>query len=258
MIDILFVAWNRLEFTKESLDTLIANTDWRLVRNLIVHDDGSTDGTAEWLRNYSPLHYYKQALGCEEVVIRHGQLGSPTGVMNQYLREPGQTFLAKIDNDAMMPPGWLNEAIAVMESHPELNLLGLGAWMPVGPAPRTYEPCKAIGGIGLMRSSAFECCLPWEGGRYGGAQMWQSDHMQEPIVLTGPITEERKVNPPHRVSQSGWISPGIPVFLLDMIPFEPWASFSAQYIEKGWQRRWTTHPETDSHLWSWWKESCVA
>ena len=51
MIDILYVGWNRLEFTKATFEALKANTDWSLVRHLHIHDDGSTDGTREWLRD---------------------------------------------------------------------------------------------------------------------------------------------------------------------------------------------------------------
>jgi glycosyltransferase involved in cell wall biosynthesis len=246
VIDILFVAWNRLEFTRESLKTLVANTDWSLVRRLIIHDDGSTDGTREYVTND-----YGNLVGPRQVRVFHGQIGSPTSVMNSYLRErePEVTFLAKIDNDAMMPPGWLNDALYVMERSPELGFLGLGAWMPVGDGPRTYELCKAVGGICLMRTRAFDCCLPWAGGRWGGSQMWQSDHMTAPIVITGPEREERL---PHRLSVSGWINPGIPVFLLDQVPFEPWISLSKQYILNGWQRSWPIYPETETHLWDWW------
>ena len=240
MIDVLYIAWNRLEYVKVSLKNLIETTDWSLVRRFIIHDDGSTDGTAEYIDSLR--------IGSH---VHHGRVGSPTGVMNLYV-DQGVEFLAKVDNDAMMPPRWLNDALDVMSRHPELNLLGLGAWMPVGPdRPYTYEKAKAIGGIGLMRSRAFECCLPWDGGRYGGAQMWQSDHMQEPIVLTGPITPERKIKLPHRVSVSGWINPGIPVFLLDQLPGKPWSELRARYVQNEWQRSWSIYPEGDSHLWSW-------
>lgn len=245
MIDVLFVAWNRLEYTKTSLANLVETTNWGLVRRLIIHDDGSTDGTAEYLDGL----YLAEKIG-RTVTHANTKIGSPTGVMNCHI-DRGAEFLAKVDNDAMMPPRWLDESLAVMDRHPELNLLGLGAWMPVGAGQRTYEVAKAIGGIGLMRTKAFECCLPWDGGRYGGAQMWQSDHMQEPVVLTGPITPERRVREPHRVSVSGWINPGIPVFLLDQMPGEKWNKLREEYEAMGWQRHWPTYPLEDKHLWEW-------
>ncbi len=48
-VDLLYLACNRLEFTQETFTALIANTDWQLVHELFVYDDGSQDGTREWL-----------------------------------------------------------------------------------------------------------------------------------------------------------------------------------------------------------------
>jgi len=49
-VDLLYLACNRLEFTRETFATLVRNTDWDLVHELFVMDDGSTDGTRQWLR----------------------------------------------------------------------------------------------------------------------------------------------------------------------------------------------------------------
>lgn len=46
-VDLFYPAWNRLEFTRETFGALLANTEWPLVRELVVYDDGSSDGTRE-------------------------------------------------------------------------------------------------------------------------------------------------------------------------------------------------------------------
>jgi glycosyltransferase involved in cell wall biosynthesis len=165
MIDILFLAHNRIEFTKASLETLCKNTDWSEVRRLIVSDDNSIDGTREYLKEFS--------YPCDtELVV--GKFGGPVAVMNRYLCEregenDGRIF-AKIDNDVMVPPGWLNECLRTMSKHPELGLLGIEAFTPLGTPPagdaRDYEPARHIGGIGLMRAGCF-VTLPRANGRLG-------------------------------------------------------------------------------------------
>ena len=36
----------------------------------------------------------------------------------------------------------------------------------------------------------------------------------------------------------GWITPDLPVVLLDRLPFDPWLGLAEMYVEKGWQRDW--------------------
>src|SRR5262245_55562958 len=53
-VDLLYLACNRLEFTQETFATLLVNTDWHYVRELFVCDDGSVDGTRQWLDKNAP------------------------------------------------------------------------------------------------------------------------------------------------------------------------------------------------------------
>jgi hypothetical protein len=48
-VDLLYLAFNRLAFTRLTFETLLANTDWNLVDRLLVYDDGSEDGTRAYL-----------------------------------------------------------------------------------------------------------------------------------------------------------------------------------------------------------------
>lgn len=227
--DVLFLAHNRREFTKVSFSALLANTNWDLVRRLLVYDDDSIDGTREYLRDRLPL------LDCDVSFVEH-TLGGPPAVMNTYLHgHDGRTAdaFAKIDNDIVAPPGWLDVLLGVFELEPELELLG----MEPGRAGRRPEDfaggygwidCSHIGGVGLMRTSAFSDRPPINArGRFGFTE-WQ--HVYEPV--------------------RGWVSPDLPVCALDMVPDEPWSSLSAEYVAQGWQRRWPPYDERVSrYLW---------
>jgi hypothetical protein len=247
-IDILFLAKNRLEFTRESLAALEANTNWDLVRKLWICDDRSTDGTERlW-----PAKVPHLAVG----FMPFAKFGSPAAIMNSFAMhgDPPDVF-AKIDNDTIVPPGWLDQCVAVMEAHPDLDLLGIEPpssrtphyeggkrsecpeltgsvvyradnWLKAG-----YAPCDSIGGIGLMRTKCFLDNEPLKPHSiYGGFTEWQ---LQHPRI------------------RKGWIVPPLDVFLLDRLPFGIWAELSKEYESKGWQRAWSKYPK-DSTLWKWW------
>ncbi len=236
-MDILFVTFNRQAFTEFSFDMLIANTDWSLVDRLVVWDDYSTDGTLDWLREN--LDRVPKA----EVQLRVGGYRSPVAIMNRYIeRFGGETDLfAKIDNDIVVPPGWLNDLLRVMDANPKLELLGMEAAFtrtrgpdpdPFGHDCHTWEPCSHIGGVGLMRTSAFlkRRKIP-ASGRFGFTQFQEWDDNL----------------------QRGWITPDLHVACLDQIPFEPWRSLSVRYVQEGWQREWPTYGEID-YFWEWWPD----
>jgi hypothetical protein len=267
MIDILFLTHNRRKFTEASFEALMENTNLDLVSGLVVCDDRSADGTHELMADQTRV--FRANLGkptvfrysvkfadlTEEEKEKEGGLGSPVAVMADYLASPGAQFWAKIDSDVIVPPGWLDQCAATFESHPELDLLGIEppdsrcphftqSYRPdatrdleMADGPPSYVPVSTIGGIGVFRRRAFERRPLTPHGKYGGFEAWQRAHTQ---VVRGQIR------------------PALDLFLLDRLPVEPWASLSADYIAKGWQRPWRTYSAGFSHLWQWWlKESKI-
>jgi hypothetical protein len=251
-LDILFLAKNRQEFTRESLAALGANTNWELVRKYYIWDDGSVDGTQAVIR--------AEGLGYPTST----SYGSPAAAMSAFVAmpDPPDAF-AKIDNDVIVPPGWLDACVAVMEAHPELDLLGIeppasrtphyeggprskcpeldveqkyrpGMSPAETPRYQDYAPCDSIGGIGLMRTKAF-----------------LENEPLKPHSTYGGFTEFQLQHP--RITK-GWIVPPLKVFLLDRMPTEPWMSLGREYERKGWQRAWSKYPmAARDELWGWWK-----
>lgn len=216
MIDILFVAWNRREMTEASFAALLANTDWNQIETLHVHDDGSEDGTNRYLQDT-----LEQVPADVHVRYRSAPLRSPVQVMNEYLDGAGADWFAKIDNDACVPPGWVDALTGVRDSNPDVDAIGMEAGMTAvanrnEPWDGVYrlEPCTHIGGIGLIRTGAFTSPMP-ANGRYGFGDFQR-----------------------HQRLRRGWITPDLPLVLLDRLPFEPWLSLSAYYVALGWQRDW--------------------
>lgn len=242
MIDVLFVAWNRLEFTKAAVEALLQNTDWeKHEARLILYDDGSEDGTREYLQGF--------AAECPDIELRlmgprEGRRVGPVAVMVDHIQrtdpqdENAPHIFAKIDSDTMVPPGWLDETHRVMRINPGLDFLGIEAMHAIDPRPsetRTFEPARHIGGIGLFRTRAFSHSLP------------------RPNVRDGRFGfTEFQLNTPHLIK--GWTVPALPVFLLDHLPRDPWQSLSREYVDRGWQRNCDLYAEGCKPMWSWWCE----
>lgn len=238
-VDVLYVAWNRLAFTVESFTALVENTDWTLVRTLFVHDDDSTDGTNEWLRDATDE--LAAARVVQDVIYGDARVGGPVATMNWYLDHPlsgrgaAATF-AKVDNDFVVCPGWLPEMLRVLDEWGG-DVLGTEPFLGDPTAPpldeRAAEEAVHIGGKGLIRRSAFNYCRPTPGGwnGYQGFTQWQHNHPE--------------------VSKA-WITPDLPCFGLDQLPIEPWRSLAEEYARKEWQRAWPPYAAASHAYWDWW------
>lgn len=227
MIDILYLTHNRLEFTKASLQALIDNTDWSAVNRLVICDDHSQDGTRDYLR---------AATYPVRTDLLLGHWGHPVLVMKEFLKNTQVPMFAKVDNDTMLPPGWLPECLNVMEKHDELDLLGIEPFRPIvaGKSQRSYDAARHIGGIGLMRARAFKYSQPIAYGSHQGFTSWQGERSDQGLLVPG------------------WLNPALPVFLLDHLPREPWRTLTGEYISKEWARRWEdVYGEDGSAQWSW-------
>jgi cellulose synthase/poly-beta-1,6-N-acetylglucosamine synthase-like glycosyltransferase len=229
VVDLLYLAKNRLEFTKESFSMLVANTDWSLIGELHVCDDGSVDGTDDYLI---------EAIGAargdlpEVTLFKQSNFGSPILVFNEFVKNTRSPLVCKLDNDTVVPPRFLNACVDVLDTSPELQCLGIEAFHEVDLNPhaqRGYEPCRYTGGIGVFRREPFKISLPKANEIYYGFGDWQQN-----VGVT-----------------CGWIRPSLSVFLLDRIPFEPWATLSHQYEMENWQRFWPSYGPERRDLWAW-------
>jgi len=248
--DVLYIAWNRLEFTRFSFAMLLENTDWTMVERLVVCDDGSTDGTAEIL---------------EEMIAEFGDAderpaaiefwqrsyGGPVAFMNEYVESSKADRFAKIDNDIVVPAGWLEALSDVMDANPHVEILGMEAGRMGVPRRDGQEwdgvyrpePARWIGGVGLIQTRTLgERPKMNPNGRFGWTE-WQREYLC-----------------PNRIA---WISPDLALCELSRIPFEPWFSLSNEYravevkdwkrpdnLERDWPRY---HERWCEFYWGWWR-----
>jgi glycosyltransferase involved in cell wall biosynthesis len=236
-LDVLYLSCNRREFTAFTFAKLIENTNWDRVDRLIVYDDSSTDGALEEIASRI------EAVPVPHEIREHNYR-SPVSVMNDYVAQTESRFFAKVDNDVVMPPGWLDAFVSVMtrKSDPELNpeLLGgespfMGPPLPDWNGTYTWHAWKHIGGVGLMDTDFFRRTGPMKSRGHHG------------------FTEHQWEHEPRR----GWINPDIPMCLLDRCPIEPWHSIGREYERQGWQRPWKKIPKQFDFYWRWFTPEVV-
>ncbi len=225
-VDLMFLAHNRLAFTVASMDALLDNTNWESVRYLYIVDDNSIDGTYEYLTEVNRLAPTSSS-------FISGKYGGPVAAMNEVLDRTDATVLAKIDNDLIVPPGWLDTMLEVLDDNPQLDAIGMepgfaGFVEPIN-VKRTYLPARWIGGQGLFRTRVFANRRPKARERWFGLTQFQRKHVN-----------------------AGWVDPDIPAFNLDHLPVEPWRSFAAEYVERGWSRAWSPYSPAMRQYWLWW------
>jgi len=234
-IDILFLTCNRIEFTRAAFETLIRNTDWDLVTTLHLFDDGSTDGTVEYLRAAAVRVPAKVNMVC-------GKWRCPLVALLRCVKESTARYIAKIDNDVICPPHWLRIAKRVMDSRSDLDLLGMGYQsQPLANHESAFDvqPAPFIGGVGLFR--------------LGVVRDWYEQKSQAFRWRDKPEREYAGID--QTQMNVGWLVPSLPMFLLDKMPIEPWKSLSDGYVKAGLQRDWGKYScgqPGDSRVWDWW------
>lgn len=183
-IPVIFLTYNRLKYTEQALSAL-SKTVYPI--EIYIHDNGSTDGTAEWLDTIG--RHYPQV---KKVVLNKENIGLNKPI-NNFLREnKNAEFIAKVDNDTIVEPYWICHLMTVMMEKPEMDAVGaymqrppgsagsFQQWVdsdfmrkvdfypkmhPIGSYHTTLAYCAYCGGTGvLIRMRMFkEMGLLWEG-----------------------------------------------------------------------------------------------
>ena len=125
-VDIMLVTMNQADVMQECLAHITANTWWP--HRLIIVDNGSKDD-GESLR---VLRAYRELYGEDKCVLFESDfnLGCPGG-RNLAYRECTNPFIAVLDNDMLVQPGWLNRLMETMDEQPNAGMVA--PWCEVYP-----------------------------------------------------------------------------------------------------------------------------
>lgn len=113
-VSIIIPLFNRLDLTRVCLETL-ERTTGRLRREVILVDDGSTDGTREFLRGIE---------GPGRRILLNDRPRGYAANNNAAARFARGRVLCLLNNDTALLPGWLEEMMQVLQQAPAAGCVG--------------------------------------------------------------------------------------------------------------------------------------
>ncbi len=162
LVSVIIPTYNRVELLTQAIESVRAQT-WTKVQ-IIVVDDGSTDGTRAAIENMRDVHYIWQ--------VNKGQAAA----RNTGLKEAHGEFICTLDSDDLWFPHFLEESISAIK---ELNLdFAFSNWFRQnedGSHIRSYfetdfpwwkqaiserEKWRVIGSETIREYIQFKCCAP--------------------------------------------------------------------------------------------------
>ena len=111
-IDLVFVTYNRLYYTRLALESLLADHEERF--RLTIWDNHSTDGTVEYLKQE-----VRDARIVDMIFSRENR--GPTAAINEVWHNSKAALVGKIDNDCRVTPGWTR---TLAQAHQDIPQLG--------------------------------------------------------------------------------------------------------------------------------------
>lgn len=113
-VSIMLVTYNRLPLTQRMLESFFKGTDSNY--RLIIVDNGSTDGTVDWLKELNPVGGYCQGYHTH---FNEKNMGISIGrnqamlIADQY-KDP---WLCTLDNDIDLHSGWLTDCLDIVKTN---------------------------------------------------------------------------------------------------------------------------------------------
>ena len=129
MTDIILVTYNRLEFTKQVIESIIERT--KSSYRLIVVDNASEDGSREYLMD---LHTKDDI----DVYIQNDENEGLEQALQRGLQEVKSKYFVTVDNDCIAPelnPCWLKQVTNVMDFFPDFGAVALRPQVLIGVGP---------------------------------------------------------------------------------------------------------------------------
>jgi len=146
---IIIPVWNQLAYTQQCLRSLAETTDSARTE-IIVVDNGSTDGTGQWLKGEQQRHLTRSGGdGLFQIISNPENLGFAKAC-NQGLAAALYSNLLLLNNDVILCTGWLDRLLVCLHSAPGVGLAGPVSNNVSGPqqVPVPYNSLAEVEGYG--------------------------------------------------------------------------------------------------------------
>jgi len=135
---IVVLSYNRLAYLRSTLESVFATTP-RNDYELIVVDNGSTDGSADALRSLA------DGGGVDKLILRKSNHGTAPGFNTGFAYSDRESrYVIKLDSDVkLLTPGWLARFDAFFQRVPDAGMLAL---YQINNYRMMTSPCDVVGG----------------------------------------------------------------------------------------------------------------
>jgi len=116
LASIVVVSYNNLPLTQRCLESVLHNTEWPNFELWVV-DNASQDETPAFLKGLA------QRDPRVKIILNEENRGF-AAANNQALRRASGRYLVLLNNDTVVPPGWLAGLVRHLASHPDWGLVG--------------------------------------------------------------------------------------------------------------------------------------
>lgn len=149
-VSVITPTYNRKQYIQDAIDSFLSQT-YR-DREIIIIDDASTDGTADWIaQHYPEIH-----------LIRLSQNRGSAGARNAGLAVATGEFIAFLDSDDRWSPDYLEKQVESLNNSPDAVI--------------SVCPCLNVADNNIQYVSENK---PWHGNRKPIRQM-----LTEPLIMT--------------------------------------------------------------------------
>lgn len=171
-VSLVFLTWNRLDFVKRAVEHNVRNAGYP-IEEIVWCDNGSTDGTREWMQQF--LSEYRHT------TILHDENRGVSGGYNAIYKKIGDVDLvARPSSDMCMPENWLSDMVKAHEEVPKTGIVAMisksfqhvldkryiGETININ--GKTIQPANALGSIVFKKEILDKgIFLPELGNKYG-------------------------------------------------------------------------------------------
>ena len=173
-IAICIVNWNRKDYLRACLTSLLG-VQWAIDCEILVVDNGSTDGSAELVRTQFPA---------VRLIQNTTNLGFAKA-SNQAIKQNNSRYILLLNNDTRVDDNGLERMVHFMDAHPAAAVLGCRLRFAGGRLQRSAHHFLTVGSI-VTDALFLNRLFPWTR-TFGRTNMtyWGHDEVKDVDWLTG-------------------------------------------------------------------------